>query len=307
MVERNSKTDRITPPLEHKVLLIDGSIFIFRAWFGWPDRFSDQQGRPVNAVIGFTDFVLRLLVSHPEQMVFCFDASLFSGLRHQLDPSYKANRALPDESLEYQMNSCFELIQALGLPCLKSRQHEADDLMASVQAQWYSMQSVVLVTSDKDIFQLLRPNDWMWDGKSPVLSGYEQVCDHWQIEPSKMPELLALCGDASDNIQGLSGVGAKTAARLLNEVGDLNTLLDQPERVLKSTIRAKQSIYRQIQAHRSRLLLNHQLTRLYRDAPLPGRPDPWDIASIDADRLDIFVSSIALPHRQKSFLKGLVL
>lgn len=267
----------------------------------------DQQGRPVNAVIGFTDFVLRLLVSHPEQMIFCFDTSLFSGLRHQLDPSYKANRTLPDKSLEYQMNSCFELIEALGLPCLKSYQYEADDLMASVQAQWYSAQPVVLVTSDKDIFQLLRPHDWSWDGKSAGLSGYEQVRERWQIEPSKMPELLALCGDASDNIPGLSGVGAKTAARLLNEVGDLSSLLDQPELILKSTIRAKQNIYHQIQAYRSRLLLNHQLTRLYPDAPLPERPGQWDITAIDSDRLDSFVSSIPLLGSQKSFLKGLVL
>ena len=306
MAERNAQSHRIDSELNHKILLIDGSIFIFRAWFGWPDRFHDQQGHPVNAVIGFVDFVLRLLTMQPLQPVFCFDTSLFTGLRHQLDPLYKANRALPDAVLEYQMQQCFEWVEALGLPCLKSEQYEADDLIASVQSQWFAREPVVLVTADKDVAQLVRESDRLWDGKATNLSDYDQVAGKWQIRPEQIAELLALTGDSSDNIPGLRGVGLKTAAQMLNEFGSLTAVIDRPERILRSRMCNREKIHAQICEHRQRLALNYQLTRLYRDAPLPEKPEPWSPSVVHHQRLSRFLALMPLLNKQKLLLQGLL-
>src|SRR3569623_164034 len=210
------------------VRLIDGSLYVFRAWHSMPDQFHDVDGHPVNAVHGFTRFLCELLEkSAAEHVAVAFDASLTSSFRNAIYPAYKANRELPPPELERQFVLCRAITEALGITVLIAHSYEADALIGSAlwRLRGHGLDSVI-VSADKDFGQLLGERDEQWDFARNVRWGPAGVHEKLGVHPHPVADYLALCGAAVDNIPGVPGSGAKTAAAQAQE-GDLLDPLQQ--------------------------------------------------------------------------------
>ena len=208
--------------------LVDGSAYLFRAYHALPPL-TRSDGLPVSAVRGFTAMILRLQESqHEAELVVIFDAS-GPTFRHQIYPDYKANRDAPPEDLIPQFPLVREATRALGLPCIEAPGYEADDLIATyTRLARTTGREVVIVSSDKDLMQLV-------GRASPCSTRQQARMDEAAVydvaAPSKVVEAQALAGDASDNVPGVPGIGVKTAAQLLGEYGDLDSLLAKAEQI----------------------------------------------------------------------------
>src|SRR5579859_5415225 len=255
--------------------LIDGSLYVFRAWHSMPDEFHDSEGHPVNAVHGFTRFLCELLERvKPEHIAVAFDASLTTSFRNAIYPAYKANRELPPPDLEYQFVLCREITAALGLVTLIDHSYEADDLIGS--SLWslrsHGLRSVI-VSADKDFGQLLGEHDEQWDYARNLRWGPAGVFERLGVHPAQVADFLALCGDAVDNIPGVPGVGAKTAAALLAHFGSLDELLDRVDEVAFLRLRGAASCAAKLREHAEAARLYRRLTRIALDAPIEAGVD----------------------------------
>lgn len=275
--------------------LLDASIYIFHAWFGIPDHFHDRHGRSINALFGFSKTLTSLLLQRPQRLVCAFDESLFSGIRHELDPDYKCSRLLPDDELAYQLHSCREFAQCLGLPSLASDRYEADDLLASARSQWFENQNCTVITADKDLAQMMRPGDIWWHPARDDLLDLSQMEQRWGVPCDRLADLLALMGDKVDDIPGVPGVGAKTAAALINHFGSLSALLDSLDLIAEVKVRGASKLAVKIEPLIDRLRLNLQLTTLYQDAPLPEVPITWHPDQVNWSELDKKLQQWRLP------------
>ncbi|MGD8690520.1 MAG: 5'-3' exonuclease H3TH domain-containing protein, partial [Gammaproteobacteria bacterium] len=207
------------------VFLIDASVYIFRAWFSLPPTLTGPDGEPVNAVYGFTGFLLGLLESEqPAHVAAAFDESLTTSFRNALYPDYKASRELPPPELEAQLRACAEVAAALGLATFASPTYEADDLIGGLAATARrASRPVTIVSRDKDLGQLLQDGDTLWDG-ADRRAGPADIEARFGVPPRAIPDLFGLMGDAVDNIPGVRGIGARTAAALIAHFGDLEAL-----------------------------------------------------------------------------------
>ncbi|MHA6205545.1 5'-3' exonuclease [Dyella soli] len=271
------------------VHLVDGSLYVFRAWHSMPDEFHDVDGHPVNAVHGFTRFLCELLERvRPEHLAVAFDASLTTSFRNAIYPAYKANRELPPPDLERQFVLCREVTQALGVVVLIDHTYEADDLIGSalwsLRAQGFRS---VIVSADKDFGQLLGDDDEQWDYARGMRWGPAGVHERMGVHPHQVADYLALCGDAVDNIPGVPGVGAKTAAALLAHFGSLDALLDRVDEVPFLRLRGAASCAQKLREHAEAARLYRRLTRIALDAPVAHDADalrraPGEMATMDA-------------------------
>ncbi|WP_199096976.1 5'-3' exonuclease H3TH domain-containing protein [Dyella sp. ASV21] len=271
------------------VHLIDGSLYVFRAWHSMPDEFHDTDGHPVNAVHGFTRFLCELLERvKPEHLAVAFDASLTTSFRNGIYPAYKANRELPPPDLERQFVLCREVTEALGVTVLIDHTYEADDLIGS--ALWsfrgHGFRSVI-VSADKDFGQLLGEDDEQWDYAKNTRWGPAGVLERLGVHPHQVADYLALCGDAVDNIPGVPGIGAKTAAALLAHFGSLDDLLDRVDEVSFLRLRGAASCAAKLRQHADAARLYRRLTRIALDAPVAAdvntlRRQPGTAATVDA-------------------------
>ena len=257
------------------VHLVDGSLYVFRAWHSMPDEFTDVDGHPINAVHGFTRFLCELLEkTKPERIAVAFDASLTTSFRNAIYPKYKANRELPPPDLERQFVLCREIAEALGLPVLIDHSYEADDLIGS--ALWglraHGFRGVI-VSADKDFGQLLGEHDEQWDYARNLRWGPAGVLEKLGVHPHQVADFLALCGDAVDNIPGVPGVGAKTAAALLTHFGSLDALLDRVDEVAFLRIRGAATCAAKLKEHAEMARLYRRLTRIALDVPVASHAD----------------------------------
>ena len=257
------------------VHLIDGSLYVFRAWHSMPDAFHDADGHPVNAVHGFTRFLCELLEkTRAEHVAVAFDASLTSSFRNAIYPAYKANRELPPPGLERQFVLCRAITEALGIAVLIDHSYEADDLIGS--AMWslrgHGLSSVI-VSADKDFGQLLGERDEQWDFARNVRWGPAGVHEKLGVHPHQVADYLALCGDAVDNIPGVPGIGAKTAAALLAHFGSLDALLERVDEVAFLRLRGAAACAARLREHAELALMYRRLTRIALDAPVAPAAD----------------------------------
>jgi len=275
--------------------LIDASVFVFRAWYSIPPDMSDADGRPVNAVYGYAGFLCDLLErAQPTHMAVAFDESLTTSFRNEIYPPYKANRELPPAELERQFALCREITSALGLRHFADARYEADDIIGTLA--WLGRaegMSSTLVTRDKDLAQLLRPGDVFLNPVDDRRYEYGEIAERFGAAPERMADFQALVGDKVDNIAGVPGIGAKTAAALFDEFDSLESLYAQLERVETLPIRGARSVAKRLQEHRDAAFLARDLTRIVTDMPLSIRcrdlrTERPDEAAIDAlfDRLD---------------------
>jgi len=214
-----------------KLYLIDGSGFIFRAYHSSPlDRFVRSDGIHTNAVNGYCAMLLKLIDKARADGAFDYMAVIFDAgrktFRNDIYPDYKANRDAPPEELVPQFELVREATRAFNLPAIQKAGFEADDLIATYTREAVARGiDVVVVSSDKDLMQLVRPGVTMFDPMKDRMIGPAEVAEKFGVAPDKVIDVQALAGDSSDNVPGVPGIGVKTAALLIGEYGDLDTLL----------------------------------------------------------------------------------
>ncbi|QUD86977.1 DNA polymerase I [Phenylobacterium montanum] len=269
-----------------RLYLVDGSGYIFRAYHALPPLTRKSDGLPVGAVAGFCNMLWKLLVDMkaapdaPTHLAVVFDHSEKT-FRTQLYPQYKAHRPPPPEDLIPQFPLVREATRAFGLPSLELAGYEADDLIAAYAcAVRDTGGEVVIVSSDKDLMQLVGNGVSMFDPMKSVRIGPEQVAEKFGVTPDKVVDVQALCGDSVDNVPGAPGIGIKTASALINEYGDLDTLLARAGEI-------KQDKRRQtLIDFADQIRLSRELVRLDCNTPLPepveqlavDEPDPASLA-----------------------------
>ncbi|MCR9144867.1 MAG: hypothetical protein NXI24_21695 [bacterium] len=213
---------------------IDASIYIFRAYFSMPDSIRDEAGRPVNAVYGFADFLIKFIeAARPAYLGVFFDESLNTSFRNEIYPPYKTNRELPPADLERQLKLCRELSRLMGGGDYAHDRYEADDLIgATMHRHRAKFKRRTIVSSDKDLAQLLtQPKDILWDYARERRFDAAGIEEHFGVPPERIADLLALAGDAVDNIPGLPGIGQKTAAALIQKFGGIESVLKRTDEI----------------------------------------------------------------------------
>lgn len=248
--------------------LVDASIYICRSYFSIPDSFVDVNGESVNAVYGYTQFLLDLMERRPEHISVAFDESLNTCYRNDIYPAYKANRDLPDENLEFQFAKCQEVTELLGFHYLSLHDYEADDIIGTLMKRFSDNRPTVIVTRDKDLGQLLREGDALWDFAADQYSDRATVKKKFGVEVEQLADFLALAGDSVDNIPGAPGIGAKTAAVLLSHFGTLDGIYDSLDEVQSIGIRGAARVEKSLRDNRDRLRMFQQITRVHCDVPM---------------------------------------
>ena len=282
------------PAVQAPLYLIDASLYVFRAWHSMPDEFRDAQGWPVNAVHGFARFVLELLErQRPRHVAVAFDEALDSCFRHRLYPAYKGNREPAPDELRRQFAHCKALCAALGLTVLAHTEYEADDLIGSAleAARPLALRGVI-VSADKDLSQLLAGADEQWDFARGQRWGADGVKARHGVHAHQIADYLALCGDAVDNIPGVTGIGAKSAAVLLAHFGSLDAILARVDEIPFLRLRGAAQMAVRLREQREHALLWRQLTTIARDAPLGGHEPGFARAQADAGMLDALCDSL---------------
>ena len=251
--------------------LIDASIYIFRAWFSLPDRWHTEDGLPLNAVYGYTSFLLDLMerVGSAKNMAAAFDESLGSCFRNEIYPDYKASRELPDEALAFQLNSCRQVTEMLGLPCFGGPRFEADDYIAALAQVAHGVNMpVTIVTRDKDLGQLLsHEDDHWWDFAADRRLDIPAFNERFGVRPGQFADYLALVGDPVDDIPGVPGIGPKSAAALLTHYDSLESLGSSLDTVADLPLRGSTRIAQQLEEHWKQVQLARRLTGLARSVP----------------------------------------
>ena len=225
----NSPSGRTVAKGDH-VYLIDASGYIFRAYHALPPLTRPSDGLPVGAVHGFCGMLWKLLretgeLAPPTHLAAIFDLSEHT-FRNELFSDYKANRSAPPDDLIPQFPLIRDAVHAFNVACIEKRGYEADDLIATYAREALEAGAeVTIVSSDKDLMQLVQPGVRMYDTMKNKMIEEAEVIERFGVQPSKVVEVQALIGDSTDNVPGVPGIGVKTAALLIKEFGDLETLL----------------------------------------------------------------------------------
>jgi len=244
--------------------LIDASQLVYRG------QHLPQQYPHISAMLGFIEFVKRIQQrSKACPLLFAFDQTRSQCVRRALDPSYKAGRRKLSDDKMQQFPWVREWVQAQGWPQCSSPAYEADDLLASF-AREYRQRGYALriVSSDKDLMQLVGVDDQWWDLHRDVRLDYRAVCRRTKVKPEQLADLLALTGDRADNIPGVRGVGPGIAARLLHRFETVAHLLECLPEVAQMKFRGSELACQSLQQQVERVALNKKLTLLHDELPI---------------------------------------
>ncbi|MGH6999199.1 MAG: 5'-3' exonuclease, partial [Phenylobacterium sp.] len=261
-----------------RLYLVDGSGYIFRAYHALPPLTRKSDGLPIGAISGFCNMLWKLLVDMkaqpeaPTHLAVIFDHSEKT-FRNKLYDQYKAHRPPAPEDLVPQFPLMRRATRAFGIPSLELPGYEADDLIAAYACKARDAGGeVTIISSDKDLMQLVGDKVSMLDTMKNVKIGREQVIEKFGVPPEKVVDVQALCGDSVDNVPGAPGIGIKTAALLINEYGDLDTLLARAGEIKQPKRRDT------LIEFADQIRLSRELVRLDCDTPLP---EPVDALVVD--------------------------
>jgi DNA polymerase-1 len=274
------------PPL--RLWMIDASAYIFRAYHALPPLTRKSDGLPVGAVQGYCNMLWKLIrdmkgPDGPTHLVAIFDHSEKT-FRNALYDQYKANRSAPPEDLIPQFPLVREATAAFGVHCVELPGYEADDLIATYACRSRDAGGeAVIVSSDKDLMQLIGGGVVMWDPMKDRRLAEPEVFEKFGVGPDKMIDLQALIGDSVDNVPGAPGIGPKTAAQLLDEYGDLDTLLERAGEIKQPKRRETLINFR------DQILLSRELVKLTCDAPAPEPIDDFAVKDPDPETLGAFL------------------
>lgn len=276
------------------LFLVDGSAYIFRAYHALPPKFRQSDGLPVGAVLGFCNMLWKLLQDArdgkmgvvPTHFAVIFDHSSKT-FRNEIYPEYKANRDAPPEDLRPQFGVIRQATKAFNVACIEAPGFEADDIIATYAKQAREAGAdCTIISSDKDLMQLITPQVIMYDTMKDIRYGEEEVFAKFGVDPEKMIDLQSLAGDSTDNIPGVPGIGPKTAALLLAEYGDLDTLLERASEI-KQNKRRENLIEFADQA-----LLSKRLVTLKDDVPLDVPLEALFLEPTDGPKLVSFLKAM---------------
>ena len=244
------------------LFLIDGSGLIFRAFYALPPL-TNPEGTPINAVLGYCNMIINIVDTFkPDQLIVVFDTKRKT-FRNDIYKSYKSNRVELPEELIPQFTIIREATKALDLPQIEMDGYEADDIIATYASKAEKQGiAVTIISSDKDLMQLVNKKTKMYDSMRNNYIGTNEVKEKFGVDPSKVVDVQALAGDSVDNIPGVSGIGIKTAAELINTFGNLNNLFSQVDKI-KQPKRKQALIDEQDNA-----LISKKLATLKKDVPI---------------------------------------
>lgn len=259
--------------------LLDGSSYIYRAFFALP-HLSSASGLPTNASLGFTNMLLKMLKDKsPEYMAVIFDAK-GPTFRHELYESYKITRPPMPYNLSSQIPYIKEIVEGLNISMLELEGYEADDIIATICKEMENKEyKVIVITGDKDLFQLVSKNVTLWDSMKNKVSGIVEVKERFEIEPHQIPDVMGLTGDSIDNVPGIPGIGEKTAIRLIKEFQSIENLLDNIDQIPKEKLKAN------LRRYKDQALLSKELVTLKSDVPVACDPKHLKVKSPDRAKL----------------------
>lgn len=262
-----------------KLVLIDGNSLLYRSYYAI--RFlTNPEGFPTNAIYGFIMTLKKLMGQEcPDYLGVVFDAKGPTA-RHKMYKDYKAQRKPMPEDLVVQLPVLKKIINAMNIPAYEHALHEADDVLGTLahKASQNNIQSVI-VTTDKDLLQMVDPNTSIYNPTKDIHLDEKNVEDHFGVKPSQVIDVLALWGDPSDNIPGVPGIGEKTSKSLIKQFGSLDNLLKNLSAVNKETLRKK------IESHLEELQLSRQLVTIIKDLDIKINPQELAVSEPNADEL----------------------
>lgn len=276
---------------QNHIYLIDGSSFIFRAFFGVPKQgFKTPEGIPNNAVFGFSNMLFKLLQDtseddKPTHFAVIFDAARKT-FRNDIYPEYKAHRPPAPDELIPQFPMIQDAVKAFNVPAIEMPGFEADDIIATYAKEasekgWL----VTIVSSDKDLMQLVDDKITMLDTMKNKRIGVDGVHEKFGVGPERVIDVQALAGDSADNVPGVPGIGIKTAAQLINEYGDLDTLLERAGEIKQNKRREK------LIENKDLAKISRELVTLKCDVPMKETLDDFGITTIDTSTVMKFLDS----------------
>ncbi|AIL64641.1 DNA polymerase I [Rickettsiales bacterium Ac37b] len=267
------------------IILVDGYNFIFRAYHALPPL-TRPNGLAVGAVYGFTSMMLKLLADHPEHYVAVIFDSGVKSFRNDIYPEYKANRPPAPEDLKHQFQLIREVTSTLNLPTIEKPGYEADDIIATfAHMAQNSQEKVIIVSSDKDLMQLIGHNIEMLDPIKSKPINAETVKEKYGVMPNKLLDFFSLIGDSSDNIPGVKGIGPKTASELINQYDNLEQLFNNIEHI---TPERRKNL---LTEGKELAFLSKALLKLKNDVNLNIALEELKVTNINYDKFFIFLEN----------------
>ena len=271
--------------------LIDGSGYIFRAYYALPPLTRKSDGLPVGAVSGFCSMLFKLLedsksnenLQKPTHFAVIFDAARKT-FRNEIYSDYKANRSEAPDDLAPQFEYIRKSVVAFNLPSVDLPNYEADDLIATYVEQILAKGAkVTIVSSDKDLMQLYRKDVRIFDPMKNKFITPEDIITKFGVGPEKVIDVQSLAGDSSDNVPGVPGIGVKTAAELINKYGTLEKLLDNAQEIKQNKRRET------LIENKDKAIISKKLVTLMKDAPVERKIEEFHLKEIDKDKLYKFL------------------
>jgi DNA polymerase-1 len=264
--------------MKNQLLIIDGSSYIFRAFYGVRAELKNQAGAPTNAVFGFKNMMLQLLKQEdPSHCIMVFDKP-GPTFRNDIFPDYKANRESAPDDLKVQFDPIYELNGLLNIPLVWRDDVEADDVIGSLTQKFSSQIPITIISGDKDLTQLVNENTTMLDTMKNKRYTPEAVEEKFGVPPKLIAQYLAVIGDTSDNIPGISGIGPKTATKLFRQFGSIEGIYQNLEQ-----LKGKQK--ETITASREKVELSLRLTKIRCDLEFNDQLDDYIRRDPDVDGL----------------------
>jgi len=271
--------------------LIDGSGYIFRAYYALPPLSRKSDGLPTGAVSGFCSMLFKLLedsrsddsIHKPTHFAVIFDSAK-KNFRNDIYSEYKANRTETPEDLIPQFDYIRKAVKAFSLPSIELINYEADDLLATYSKQIIDAGAkVTVISSDKDLMQLVSEKTRLYDPMKNKVLGEKEVFEKFGVKPNQVIDVQSLAGDSSDNIPGVPGIGVKTAAELINKYKTLDVLLKNIEKIPQTKRRET------LLANKDKALLSRQLVTLRDDVPVKDTPESFIMKAVDKNKLFDFL------------------
>ncbi|MDA9042665.1 DNA polymerase I [Candidatus Pelagibacter sp.] len=271
--------------------LIDGSGYIFRAYYALPPLTRKSDGLPVGAVSGFCSMLFKLLedsksnenLQKPTHFAVIFDAARKT-FRNEIYSDYKANRSEAPDDLAPQFEYIRKSVVAFNLPSVDLPNYEADDLIATYAEQILAKGAkVTIVSSDKDLMQLYRKDVRIFDPMKNKFITPEDIVTKFGVGPEKVIDVQSLAGDSSDNVPGVPGIGVKTAAELINKYGTLEKLLDNAQEIKQNKRRET------LIENKDKAIISKKLVTLMKNAPVERKIEEFHLKQIDKDKLHKFL------------------
>ena len=271
--------------------LIDGSGYIFRAYYALPPLSRKSDGLPTGAVNGFCTMLYKLLEdsrsdagkNKPTHFVVIFDSAR-KNFRNEIYKDYKANRTETPEDLAPQFEYIRKSVEAFNVTSTEMLNYEADDLIATYTDKIIKKGAkVTIVSGDKDLMQLVKPGVRLYDPMKSRVLGNKEVKEKFGVEPSKVVDVQALAGDSSDNVPGVPGIGIKTAAELINKYKSLETLLEKAHEIPQNKRRET------ILKNKNKAILSRKLVELKNDVPVKQKIETFTLKKINKEKLYDFL------------------